>query len=228
MLDEVARASRSLATASGLDEVCAATLDCVTALGLRGAVGAFNGDQFLIRAASLPEGDAVRLEEVLGSPLPGMRFPTEGVQLLRNLTHQRKPVLADTFPSRLLMRFTHLSDRDRTIAAKHLGAGPMLALPLEAGDALVGALLTWGGDVAAQRALLQVLATQAGMAWRTVAELVRGDPRPLAPPASADLAANITPARQYPQGRDSTAVACGDGVLAIPVMLGDGVMVLPS
>ncbi|GAC1340325.1 MAG: hypothetical protein NVSMB29_09030 [Candidatus Dormibacteria bacterium] len=188
----VAHASRSLAGAGGLDDVCAAAVECFAALGLRGAVGQFNGDGFHIRAMNLPDHDTVRVEEVLGRSLTTLRFPTEGVELLRALTHERRPVVVEAFPARFLRRFPHLSEPERRSAADHLGAGPLLALPVEAGDTLVGAMLVWGGDVAAQRPLLELMAVQAGMAWRTATGGFRADvqvlPRTV---GSADLGAAV-------------------------------------
>ncbi len=61
--------------------------------------------------------------------------------------------------------FHHLSEDEKAAARHHLGAGPLVVVPIEDGDTLLGILLGWGPAVAEERSLLETLGRLAGMAW---------------------------------------------------------------
>ncbi len=136
-------------------------------------------------AMSVPDDDAVRIEEVLGLPITAMRFPVAAYGSFSTVVQQRRSIIEEAFPSRMISMFHHLSDDEKAAARYHLGAGPLVVAPIEDGDTMLGILLGWGPTVAQERSLIETLARLAGMAWHSVED------RPelaLAPVAGAAMA----------------------------------------
>jgi diguanylate cyclase (GGDEF)-like protein len=174
-------------------EIIDAVLECLVANGLRGSWGELRGDEVVMLGVGLPDDDTARVEEVLGTPLGAMRFPLAAYQSMATAALLRASTLEESFPSRMISMFRHLTDAERSTVRQHLGPGPLLTVPLEDGDRLLGLLLAWGPSVVLQRRLVEALAAVAGLAWHRFEEV----PEPLVAlaiplTASSDLTAAIT------------------------------------
>ena len=177
-LDAVSRARHP-------SDIIDATLACMAAHGLRSSWGELRGDEIVMLAMSVPDDDAVRIEELLGLPVTAMRFPVAAYASFSTVVQQRRSIIEEAFPSRMISMFHHLSEVEKAAARHHLGAGPLVVAPIEDGDILLGILLGWGPAVAEERSLIDTLARLAGMAWHSVED------RPeqgLAPAASVAMA----------------------------------------
>ncbi len=160
-LDAVSRARNP-------SDIIDATLGCMAAHGLRGSWGELRGDEVVMLAMSVPDDDAVRIEEVLGLPITAMRFPVAAYGSFSTVVQQRRSIIEEAFPSRMISMFHHLSEDEKAAARHHLGAGPLVVAPIEDGDTLLGILLGWGPTVAQERSLIETLGRVAGMAWHSV------------------------------------------------------------
>jgi diguanylate cyclase (GGDEF)-like protein len=160
-LDAVSRARHP-------SDIIDATLGCMAAHGLRSAWGELRGDAVVMLAMSVPDDDAVRIEEVLGLPVAAMRFPVAAYGSFSTVVQQRRSILEEAFPSRMISMFHHLSEDAKAAARHHLGEGPLVVVPIEDGDTLLGILLGWGPTVAQERSLIETLGRVAGVAWHLV------------------------------------------------------------
>jgi diguanylate cyclase (GGDEF)-like protein len=177
-LDAVSRARHP-------SDIIDAALGCMAAHGLRGSWGELRGDEIVMLAMNVPDDDAVRIEEVLGLPITAMRFPVAAYGSFSTVVQQRRSILEEAFPARMISMFHHLSEGEKAAARHHLGAGPLVVAPIEDGDILLGILLGWGPAVAQEMTLIETLARVAGMAWHSIED------RPevaLAPTAGVALA----------------------------------------
>src|SRR4029077_13830773 len=105
----------------------------------------------------------------------------------------RTSTVEDSFPSRIISMFPHLTNAEKAVARHHLGAGPLLAAPIADGDALLGVLFAWGPSVVSQRTLVETLAALAGFAWSRVSNSTDASPERFGPasPVSSDMAKNV-------------------------------------
>ncbi|HEY6783078.1 MAG TPA: EAL domain-containing protein, partial [Candidatus Dormibacteraeota bacterium] len=174
-------------------DVIAAVLDCLTEHGLRGSWGELQGDEVVVLDLAVPEEDAARVEELLGVPIGAMRFPLAVYPALGDAVRCRTSTIEDSFPSRIISRFPHLTNAEKAVARHHLGAGPLLAAPIADGDALLGVLFAWGPSVVSQRTLVETLAALAGFAWSRVNKStdVVQERIDAASPASSDVGKNV-------------------------------------
>jgi diguanylate cyclase (GGDEF)-like protein len=192
MTERGVRATRALARASNLEEICEAVLDFITSVGLRGAFTELRGDELRPLGIAMPDEDLARVEEVFGAPLTAMRIPIAAYKSLSILAQTRRPTHEEAFPSRLISMFPHLNEAEKASARRHMGAGPLFSVPIEAGDSLRGVLLTWGPTVMQQRALVESIGAQAGLAWRGIgSQQPATGPRSLATAPAANLAAQV-------------------------------------
>ncbi len=178
-------------------DIIDATLACMAAHGVRGAWGELRGDEIVMLAMSVPDDDAVRIEEVLGLPVTAMRFPVAAYGSFSTVVQQRRSIIEELFPSRMISMFHHLSEEEKAAARYHLGAGPLVVAPIEDGDTLLGILLGWGPEVAQERTLIETLARVAGMAWHSV------ENRPV--PAHAPTEVAMAPAQMATSIREIIA-----------------------
>lgn len=139
----------------------------MAAHGLRSSWGELRGDEIVMLAMSVPDDDAVRIEEVLGLPVTAMRFPVAAYGSFSTVVQQRRSIVEEAFPSRMISMFHHLSEVEKAAARHHLGAGPLVVAPIEDGDILLGILLGWGPTAAQERSVVETLARVAGMAWHS-------------------------------------------------------------
>src|SRR6202051_98058 len=163
MVDAITRARRPR-------DVIDAVLECLAAHGLRGSYGQLRGDEGVILGLGVPDDDAARIEEVLGIPIGAMCFPLAAYPSLATAVQRRTSTVEIAFPSRMISMFPHLTGADQAAVRLHLGPGPLLAAPIEDGDALLGVVFAWGPSVALQRGLVETLAAVAGLAWHRVEE----------------------------------------------------------
>ena len=167
-------------------EIIDAVLECLVANGLRGSWGELQGDEVVMLGVGLPDDDTARVEEVLGIPLSAMRFPLAAYKSFATTARRRTSNLEESFPSRMISMFHHLNESEKGSVRRHLGPGPLLTVPIEDGDRLLGLLLAWGPSVVLQRRLVEALAAVAGLGWHRV------DEHPLQPeqPATALIASS--------------------------------------
>src|SRR5579864_3196905 len=163
MVDAITRALRPR-------DVIDAVLECLAEHGLRGSYGELRGDDVVILGLGVPDDDAARVEELLGVPIGAMRFPLAAYPSLASAVQRRTSTLEPEFPSRIISMFPHLTSAEQASVRLHLGPGPLLAAPIEDGDALLGALFAWGPSVVQQRKLVETLASLAGFAWHRLDE----------------------------------------------------------
>ncbi len=144
-------------------------------------------------AMGVPDDDAVRIEEVLGLPISAMRFSVAAYGSFSTVVQQRRSIIEEAFPHRMISMFHHLSEDEKAAARHHLGAGPLVVVPIEDGDRLLGILLGWGPAVAEERSFLETLGRLAGMAWRSVEDRPAEAPAPVRGAAigATGLAASI-------------------------------------
>ena len=174
-------------------DVIAAVLECLAEHGLRGSWGELQGDEVVVLDLAVPEEDAARVEELLGVPIGAMRFPLAAYPALGDAVRCRTSTVEDSFPSRIISMFPHLTNAEKAVARHHLGAGPLLAAPIADGDALLGVLFAWGPSVVSQRTLVETLAALAGFAWSRVNNSTGAFPERFetASPVSSDVAKNL-------------------------------------
>jgi diguanylate cyclase (GGDEF)-like protein len=186
MVDAITRARRPR-------DVIDAVLECLGEHGLRGSYGELRGDEVVVLGLGVPDDDAARVEEVLGVPIGAMRFPLAAYPALASAVQRRTPTIETDFPSRMISMFPHLTSAEQASVRLHLGPGPLLAAPIEDGDALLGALFAWGPSVVRQRKLVETLAALAGFAWHRVDERPEAllVPLEVATGPSSDLAVAI-------------------------------------
>lgn len=183
----------AITTARRPRDIIDAVLECLAAHGLRGSYGELRGDEVVILGLGVPDDDAARVEEVLGVPIGAMRFPLAAYPSLATAVQRRTSTIETEFPARMISMFPHLTAVEHAAARLHLGPGPLLAAPIEDGDALLGVLFAWGPSVVVQRKLVETLAVLAGFAWQRVGARpeARPVPREAATRASDDLALGI-------------------------------------
>ncbi|MGA8362421.1 MAG: EAL domain-containing protein [Candidatus Dormiibacterota bacterium] len=174
-------------------DVIAAVLECLAEHGLRASWGELQGDEVVVLDLAVPEEDAARVEELLGVPIGAMRFPLAAYAALGDAVRRRTSTVEDTFPDRIISMFPHLTNADKVVVRRHLGAGPLLAAPIADGDALLGVLFAWGPSVVSQRTLVETLAALAGFAWSRVDPNADLSPEPfgVAGAASMDVGTSL-------------------------------------
>jgi diguanylate cyclase (GGDEF)-like protein len=186
-------AVKAITRARRPSEIIDAVLECLAAQSLRGAWGQLRGDEVVMLGIGVPDDDAARIEEVLGVPMGEMRFPLAAYRSLATTVQRRSSTIEEAFPSRMISMFPHLTIAEKAAVRRHIGAGPLVAAPIEDGDALVGLLLAWGPTVQQQTRLVETLAALGGLAWHRVEERPPARPVPSEAAAipSGDLAASV-------------------------------------
>jgi diguanylate cyclase (GGDEF)-like protein len=167
-IEREAAVARSLSRASSLAEVTAVILAALDAVELRGYIAELRGDELCPIGTAIPAADAAGIEELTGIGPNGASVPVAGVAWLSTLVSRRISVHDESFPSRLIEARTELTETEKARLRRHLGAGPLFAVPIAAGDSLLGVLAVWGPMVMQHRSFVETLAAQAALAWRSL------------------------------------------------------------
>ena len=168
----MAAAARSLARARSRAELAGRALRHIAALGLNGALLEVDGDVTRVIAADLPPDLARWVDVALAAPVSEVDVPVDAIEIFRVAVRHRRSISAVIHPADLTAAL------HRVGAASDPGIGSVspfeaAAVPVEAGDELVGILYAQGPGVELALPVLEMMAAQIGPTWRYLEETAK-------------------------------------------------------
>jgi diguanylate cyclase (GGDEF)-like protein len=191
-LDVVTRIGHRLTRTRSILEAATEVTLGLAPLDVASTVNAVESDVAVVVAVNVPPGIGGALSMTLASSLVGMRIPVDGVESIRQPVRLRRAYFGPADAAATLRRLTPDTALAQVLP-KAADERLALAVPVTAGDRVVGVLSVWGpGCVPALEPVLEVVAATLAAAWPTEKTTVMGRFATVAPaPLDQQLRATI-------------------------------------